>query len=65
MKYFEEHLPLVYGYVFGFIGSVAIWEKIAIAALLGFVGAVGGWVFEISKKQVEKYLEKRKKDGKS
>lgn len=56
---FDKYVIL--GYIFGFVGSMALMEKALVAFLLGFIGAFGGWLFE----QFVKYLEIRKKNNKS
>lgn len=59
MELIDKYTALLYGYVFGFVGSVALWEKIALAALLGFVGALGGWLFDQIKKACNRYVERK------
>ena len=49
---------VILGYIFGFMGSLALLEQVAFAAALGFAGALGGWIFE----QIRKFTLKKIKD---
>lgn len=50
----------VLGYIFGFAGILAIFDKLFVALLFGFAGGLGGWVFEKIKNSIEKYLKSKK-----
>lgn len=51
----------VLGYIFGFLGSLPHYsEEIFVALLLGFVGAFGGWLFELAKIKILLKLQEKK-----
>lgn len=56
-----EYKDSILGYIFGFLGSLIMTEQALTALGLGFIGALGGWLFGKLEKKITNYYGRNKK----